>query len=221
MAMDLKRYIIDEAIPGWMPTTELRWLGMLASTVPAGRRIVELGAWCGRSTVAMALNRAKGVPMTVVDTFLYSKGYRREDIRLDWLWGDHRRYERFARVAEEQGSWYPCFMESTGLIGNLEVMRMSTRELAPQEGVSMAFIDADHHGESPLDDISLFLGDPETLIVVDDCYRHWNDVIRAVMHVRDRLGRSVILPQGIKLALIMPRTGPMLETTKEMVLECI
>lgn len=207
----LDQQVIDPQIPGWMPLKELKWLGMLAGLVPTGGRIVEIGSWCGRSTFAIGMNRVPGVRLTSIDTFLYTKGYRREDIRLDWLWGNHARFERFARIAERSGSWYPGFMESTHHLENIDVQIRDSRSVGIQTGITMAFIDGNHHGPAPLEDVMKFIDDPETLIVMDDCYRQWTDVIAAVMHVRDKFDRHVFLPAGMKLALILPKTGHMLE----------
>lgn len=59
--------VVDEAvkIPGWMSLPELIWLNGAA----AGRQLViEFGAWCGRSTVAMT----SATSVLSVDTWLGS-----------------------------------------------------------------------------------------------------------------------------------------------------
>ncbi len=47
-------------IPGWFSEDEVAYLANLARIVPSDRAIVEIGAYCGRSTVALAFGSSRG-----------------------------------------------------------------------------------------------------------------------------------------------------------------
>jgi hypothetical protein len=56
-------------IEGWMEEVELRWLYEVASKVPAGELLVEIGAWQGRSSAAI-FTGARGKSRAVtIDTW--------------------------------------------------------------------------------------------------------------------------------------------------------
>jgi SAM-dependent methyltransferase len=55
-----------QKIQGWMTPSELLWLRNTALAMRPGARIVEIGSWKGRSTVALAVDH---VDLTCVDTF--------------------------------------------------------------------------------------------------------------------------------------------------------
>ncbi len=59
------------SIYGWMRESELAWLRDVALSMPAGAKFFELGAWQGRSTVALAVDH---IDLTCVDTFKGSPG---------------------------------------------------------------------------------------------------------------------------------------------------
>lgn len=43
-----------EGVDGWMRKEELKLLCLLAYLLPTGGRIVEIGSWCGRSSIALS-----------------------------------------------------------------------------------------------------------------------------------------------------------------------
>jgi predicted O-methyltransferase YrrM len=60
-----------KAIEGWTKVSELEFLYATARSMPAGARVVEVGSWKGRSTVAIceALRETVGARLWAVDTF--------------------------------------------------------------------------------------------------------------------------------------------------------
>lgn len=44
-----------DKVPGWMTPPELAWLASTAAALPEGAKWLEIGAWCGRSTLAVGL----------------------------------------------------------------------------------------------------------------------------------------------------------------------
>lgn len=66
------RSLVDAiSIEGWMTYSELSWLRAVALSMPAGARFFELGAWKGRSTVALDVDQ---IDLTCVDTFQGAPG---------------------------------------------------------------------------------------------------------------------------------------------------
>lgn len=56
-------------IVGWMPEGELKVIEYLASLVPEGGHIVEVGSMAGRSSVCFAMSCKPGVRVTCIDLF--------------------------------------------------------------------------------------------------------------------------------------------------------
>jgi Methyltransferase domain len=56
-----------DGIDGWLTPGQARTLFEAAGRVPPGGRIVEIGSFRGRSTIALALGAAKGVEVVAID----------------------------------------------------------------------------------------------------------------------------------------------------------
>lgn len=128
---DELRYI--NRIPGWMRSSELRWLIQEAA---ASGSVVEIGSWKGRSTHALLT----GCPGTVwaVDTWSGSPGE------------DNMLHEAASKDV------YKEFMENVGSRPNLKVIRDESVHAAKSfadGSVGMVFIDGDHRYEAVLADI--------------------------------------------------------------------
>lgn len=208
-------YLIDPSIPGWTYNKELYWLAMLASRVPPSMEIVEIGAWCGRSTYPLFHNRQDGTRITVVDTFACEGTYGPDVTSLVTALGDRDRINRMIELARSSGSWLPCFRESVGYHDDLTVVQSSSLAMDTRPDVGLVFIDGNHEDGMPTVDLEKFLDDPHTLIAMDDCVSWWPDVVSAVIMARSRYKRSVIMPMATKMALILPTTGPMLDAASE------
>ncbi len=66
-------------IDGWMEPSELEWLYDTARSMPRDARVVEVGCWKGRSTVALCegLTDRPGAQIWAVDTFLGDESVER------------------------------------------------------------------------------------------------------------------------------------------------
>jgi len=114
-------------IPGWMKPAELAWLRALALSMRRGARFFELGAWMGRSTVALAVDHIK---LTCVDTFQGTVG-------------DQARW-----VAESRMDLYATFTRNMRLLGlNPRVLKMDILQaaaLVANGSLDAVFDDSDH-----------------------------------------------------------------------------
>ncbi|NNN02941.1 MAG: class I SAM-dependent methyltransferase [Acidimicrobiaceae bacterium] len=54
-----ERLVLAESIPGFMPVDEGRLLYDLARSFPPGATLLEIGAWCGRSSVFLGAGAAE------------------------------------------------------------------------------------------------------------------------------------------------------------------
>lgn len=129
--------MIDRAleIPGWMSAFELRWLAEQAKT---RRRIVEIGAWRGRSTRALG-DSTSGV-VWVVD---------------DWSGAGWDYGEDLLNVRER-------FFENTrdlfaiGRVVSIETSSEIASRVLRDDHFDMIFIDGDHSYDAVKRDIKLW-----------------------------------------------------------------
>jgi MMP 1-O-methyltransferase len=130
-----------EAAPGWLTPAEAVLLHQLALGIKGGRHVVELGAYQGRSTIALASARATaGLSAVIsVDTFRGSPenqpGGRHHDASLLNIDG----------ILDTYPSFY-ANMEHNELISYVDVWRMTTSEAACKfvGDIGLLFVDADH-----------------------------------------------------------------------------
>ncbi len=218
MIIDRNNYKINQSIPGWTYAKELYWLAMLASLVPQNGHIVEIGAWCGRSTYALLHNRSTGTKLTVVDTFDYVSPFTLEDLSLINLAGNQANAYQLASLAKKNNSWLNSFALNIGEgHSDLEIHAIPCASYEKTKKVDLVFIDGNHGGDHPLHDVEKFIDDPETLIVMDDVVPWWPSVVNAAAVARNKKMRSVILPLGTKLGLVLPSSGPMLDAVARLI----
>lgn len=126
--------MINENIQGWSTTLELTWLSQIAEKMES---IVEVGAWKGRSTYALA-SSCPGMVYSV-DTFEGSEAEK----------------ETFHAEAKN-GSVLRTFVENCSGFQNLEVLVGSSLEAACEfedGSVDMVFLDGGHTYEEVKADI--------------------------------------------------------------------
>lgn len=130
-----------KAIEGWIEDPELEWLIDTAQTMRDDALIVELGAWKGKSTTAIAKSIPKNATLVTVDTWLGQPDLRitahREAIENDifLIFLDNM------KIFDIDVSWY------TGQSSGLYYLRMEST-LAPiffkNNSIDWIFIDCDH-----------------------------------------------------------------------------
>lgn len=210
---------IDEvvaSVPGWTPPDELLALYTLAlSTGNLSGGIVELGSWCGRSTVILGLAAQQlGNPeVTAIDLFPeLSDWFRTESgnysFKVDVAGGQRSLLEvefwaePFQRdvmpIYETFGSVRKAFDQSVEKFGVQSVVTahrgdsqiVIDKGLAP---IRLAFIDADHSYEAVRRDIEVILPRvaPGGWIAFDDAHSGYDGVdqaIKELVETDDRLG---------------------------------
>jgi predicted O-methyltransferase YrrM len=129
------------AIQGWMKPPELAFLQELAAAVPENGRVVEIGSWKGRSTVAIcsALEAVPGARITAVDTFE----------------GDSSTASVVGEI--DTSGLYDAFRENTREFPFLDVVRGQSLAAAAtfaDGSIDWLFVDADHTYESVRADIA-------------------------------------------------------------------
>jgi MMP 1-O-methyltransferase len=129
-----------ERIRGWLRREEAELLHRLAGEAGSRGRIVELGSYCGRSSIVLAagLAGASSDPLVCVDTFRGSPEQQ-----------PGSRYFDAATLVDGVVNTYPEFLrnvQSAGLSECIEAMRLSTLAAAAtlQAPIALLFVDADH-----------------------------------------------------------------------------
>jgi predicted O-methyltransferase YrrM len=158
--MDISKAL---TLDGWMREPELDYLAKQAST---RKQIIEIGSWCGRSTVGMAAN-TRGV-VTCVDTW---GGSGAEHAKIldgkdpDWLWKQFLQNTlEFPNIQPIRGDSYTVGLHYTG----------------PK--ADMIFIDGNHTYEAVSRDIRVWLPHlaPGGLLCGHDFSSSFPGVVRAV-----------------------------------------
>jgi predicted O-methyltransferase YrrM len=126
---------------GWLQENERAWLAEAA----AGKRlVVEFGAWCGKSTVALA----GALEVISVDTFLGTPG-------------DNGNHERLIadglRPAAEWRAATAHLPNVFAIVGDLRRTMTQRLLLAFAGSVDLVYIDADHSYQHVFADINLAL----------------------------------------------------------------
>jgi predicted O-methyltransferase YrrM len=129
---------------GWLGRPEAELLYRLAAAVGARGRVVELGSYCGRSSIVLAAGVQTGSSGTLVcvDTFRGSPEHRPGQPHFDP-----------ETLIDGIVDTYPAFvrnMEKAGLLERIEVMRLPAVEAAAgfSAPIALLFIDADHKYEA-------------------------------------------------------------------------
>jgi predicted O-methyltransferase YrrM len=151
--------------------------GLVKSVASIDGQIIEIGAWEGRSTLAMA-NAAWPRVIDTVDT---------------WEGSPNEPSEELAAQRDVHATWVDNVKEGTK--GNVIEHRMGWREFVPTEPVALVFIDAEHTYKEVFDAITAFLPHmaPGGIICGDDW--HHPPIQQAIGDVLDphrvKLGATV------------------------------
>jgi hypothetical protein len=208
--------MIDKDIPGMMNHVELFILKRLASMVPQNGKILEIGAFCGRTTSALYKSKDPSVKLTVVDLWNIPPPYRLINDRI--CCGDSQDFIVFAgsrellseafEISNKQGTLRAGFEYClSDIIHDIEVIQMDSSEFTEHETYDLIFIDAGHDFEGVNYDIVNSIVNNKTLVVGDDhTVENFVPVVQAVQH--NKTTRCVILPLGdVKLWVLIPTVG--------------
>jgi len=205
---------INPEIPGWPTDYDLSLLGWLASKVPGDGHIVEIGSWCGRSSFSIVANCRPTTRVTLVDSFKYQHPYvANNDGLYKNMEGNPTVLEQMVSLAKERRSWKPCLEQMIEINerSNVEILEMDSKDYVPSGPVNLAFIDGQHDGGIPQQDLMKFLSDDECLIVLDDWNDRWADVVNASVRARMDGNRAIYCAPWGRFAIIAPKWGPMME----------
>ncbi len=138
-----------ESIDGWMRPVELKLLFEAAAELPEGARVVELGCWKGRSTLAIGggLIRTPGVQLFCVDHFTGAPNQQAGASPTTPIENGEAIYQEFLRNTE------PIELIRV-------VLRMTSQNAAAKfenESLDWVFIDASHDYHSVLTDLQTWL----------------------------------------------------------------
>jgi predicted O-methyltransferase YrrM len=195
-------------VPGWSPIDELCALATLVHDVEDVRGdIVEVGSWCGRSTIvlAYAARRIGGPTVHAVDLFPHrhdwyenTDGSRSFDVALDGghhagnvenpVWADTFEAQ-LAPIYATCGSTFEIFdrvLRDRGLETGVAVHRGTSETFAASAGARfrcrLAFIDADHGYHAVKRDIAAItpLLSAGAWLCFDDAFSAYEGVTRAI-----------------------------------------
>jgi len=193
--------------PGWSPVEELFSLYHLALLAPGERpAVLEVGSWCGRSTVALALAMAaRGGIVDAVDLFPERDDWFRNDDGTysfavsvgDRRYGAYNEqrvwaepylrdiapvYERFGGILEA----FATHLSQEGLGERVQSFRGDLASFlesrARPSGYGLIFLDGDHGYESVCNDIRLAESVlvPGGWLAFDDAFTVYEGVDRAI-----------------------------------------
>ena len=145
----------DLTIPGWMTKTELEAISEIAQALKPWR-VLELGAFAGRSAVCWAKNLPAS-QITCVDPWF-------PDRIADVWWMSDDKYVWCPFTAEEKKrSLYSVFLEKTHPYPNIDHYRMFSGQFAEISArldlkYDLIFIDGDHSPQGFQNDLDIVLG---------------------------------------------------------------
>jgi len=189
-----------EKVQGWLARDEAELLYNLAKGTRIGGRVVELGSYCGRSSIvlAAAVLATAVAPVVCVDTFRGSPEHQLGAVCFDP-----------ATLINGAIDTYPIFqrnLEHAGLQSLVKAMRMSTLDAALYfvDPIELLFIDADHSYQAVRADLVAWK--PKVveggLIVLHD-FGTWSGVTRAAADLLDE-DYDFCAQAGTALALRKP-----------------
>ena len=174
----------DENIPGWIVLADLRFIEMLSKMIPEGGEMVEVGAWCGRSTYAWAKSVRSGVKVHVIDSWLWMPEYPATDPGGP-LSSDNDPLELFKKY--------------TSSCDNIIIHQghsPMTHPPIPEHGFDLVFLDGDHQSPGIDNDIDFWSNHlkKETGVICGDDYGsgwqdgedRWPNITNAVNRLRDK-----------------------------------
>ena len=191
-------------IPGMMSQVELDILGELASIVPKNGKILEIGAFYGRTTSALYHGKDPSVKLTVVDSWLYTPV---ENPEMNFE-GDAELLKFVNKLSVEQDSYRAGFEYClTDVLHDIEVLQIDSKKITNHYDYDFIFIDGDHETTVEFD-ISNSIKNLKTLVFGDDY------LIDAFPDVRNnvynsRKDRCLVLPMSMctKLWGLIPNQG--------------
>ena len=146
MTTGLASYPFDRAwafaaqVTGWLTRDEAELLYRLSGVASRLGRVVELGSYCGRSSIMLAagLAEASPDPLVCVDTFRASAENQ-----------PGRRHFHPDTLIDGVVNTHPAFvrnLQQAGLLERVAVMRLSTLDAAASfsGAIGLLFVDADH-----------------------------------------------------------------------------
>ncbi len=214
-----------EEVPGWSPAEELFSLYHLALlTAPIGGDLLEIGSWCGRGTIALALAARQTPGRRVIACDLFPEWE-------DWSQNDDGSYSlrvtidgREFGAYETQTVWREPFERDIaplyaanpslrglfdacvarfGLSDLVDVVRGDSdilcAGLAPTRCFGVAFVDGDHSYEAVCRDIANL--EPHLLrgswLAFDDAFTSYDGVNRAIT---DKVCNSAAYTDGTQFS---------------------
>src|SRR5258708_69844 len=123
----------DLTIPGWMSEPNLKMIEQIAGRVRVGGTVVEIGSFCGRSSLAWG-SSAPSAPVFFIDTWqLDFENLGPEQMRT--LPGDRSRY---------RGSAEATFRDVTARFDNVIALKVGSTTDWQMPAVDVVFLDGDH-----------------------------------------------------------------------------
>jgi len=155
-----------EQVVGWFSRDEAIALQRLVRSLPAGARVVELGSFQGRSSIAIASVLPERSTLFCVDHFKGSAEH--QGMKLNDL------YATFLKN-----------IRSFGVTEVIQVLKMTTKESARRfkaSSVDLVLVDAAHDFASVKSDMDRWYPKlkPGGWLVCDDYHSHWPEVMNAV-----------------------------------------
>ena len=195
-------------IPGWMSEPDLLVLNKLASYVPENGSILEVGCFVGRATSALYSGKPTSATLEVIDKFTVEKGYVNmiDDLTLDGESFYHKLKSQ--KLSQGTGSWLEAFKfcMTPEIFNQLVVNVTNSRDYKITKHFDMVFIDANHNEDEVIYDIKKYSTE-NTLLVGDDFVNKHRGIVNALVSVRKKIPRTILVPEDSKIWIMVPTSG--------------
>lgn len=192
-------------VPGMMSAAELSILGKLASLVPKNGKILEIGAYYGRTTSALYHGKDPSVKLTVLDSWAFEP-----DSSPDMMYeGNLNLLKQAVDISYKQKTMRAGFEYClSDIIHDLEILQISSTTFKGHCDYDFIFIDGGHEFTEVHYDISNSVANSNTLVFGDDYLpEEFPDIRKSVFF--NKLNRCAVLPLGhdVKLWGLIPTSG--------------
>lgn len=200
-----------EMIPGWMTSTEISIIRKIAAMVPSGGVVLEIGAWCGRSTSAWLSGYTSSVNHIVIDHWKPDRTIGPDDLMKSCN-GDPSTCQLALDILQEDGNTrrafdlFLGFNADLGIPHGLNVITSNAVDFRPSFRSSVVFIDAAHDEQSTQRLIEMHDTDTAALIMGHDFSTPWPGVISAVGR-RAGGNRSLVVHANTSIWMLIPSSG--------------
>lgn len=197
---------INDNIPGWMSSRDLRLLGYTASIIKSNSIMIEIGSFIGRSSWAIASNLPQGARLHCIDVWDFTPRYDPSIVSFKSCNCADQEKVFATNLATSKKSWRPVFDAYTKDLINIIPFQMNSNQYEiDKDNTSIIFIDGGHNFADVDQDLRKYNYNDEILLLGDDYTWTYPGVIQAVCKWQSN--RVMIRFPKSKLWFLWPTKG--------------